>query len=144
MNRRVLALAVAALPLAAFAQMYKWKDQYGQVHFSQVPPKDAKAELIGAPPPPSSNPNQDTLNKSLSDTQKAEPEKQKAAEAAAQQQARRQESCRQAIERVAYLDAHTPRRLATTDEKGNVSRMSEEEFARQRAAEQDKFKQNCD
>lgn len=145
MKRGCWIVLLAALPLAALAQTYKWKDQYGQVHFSQFPPKDGKAEIIGAPPPPvSSSPNQDTLNKSFADAQKAEPERQKAADAAAQLQAQRQEACRQAIERTAYLDAHTPRRLATTDANGNVSRMTEEEFARQRAAEQDKIKQNCD
>ena len=144
MRRALLVLVAAALPLAAHAQMYKWKDQYGQIHFTQLPPKDAKAEIISGPPPPSLNPNQDALNKSLGDAQKASPEKQKSAEVAAQQQAQRQENCRQAIERVAYLDAHTPRRLATKDESGNVSRMSDEEFARQRAAEQDRIKQNCD
>jgi hypothetical protein len=144
MNRALAALFFAALPLAVFAQAYKWKDRNGQVHYSQVPPKDVQAEVVAPPPPPSSNPNQESLNKSMTDAQKAAPEKQQAADAAAQVAQQRQAACKDAITRLAYLDAHTPRRLATKDAQGNVSRMTDEEFARQRTAEQDKIKQNCD
>lgn len=135
------ALAVAC---ATQAETYKWKDQYGQMHYSQFPPKDGKAEVVNAPTAPGTNPNQDSLNKSLQDAQKAEPEKKRAAEAAALEQARRQENCRAAIERLAYLDAHAPNRIATKDDQGQVSRMTPEEHARQRGLEQDKVKQNCD
>ena len=130
--------------LAAQAETYKWKDQYGQVHYSQFPPKDAKAETITAPAMPGTSPNQESLNKAQQDAQKAEPEKKRAAEAAALEQERRQNNCRSAIERLAYLDAHAPNRIATKDDQGNVQRMTPEEHARQRAAEQDKMKANCD
>ena len=145
MNRGPWIVLLAALPLAAAAQTYKWKDERGQVHFTQLPPKAGQPyEMIGPPPPPSSAPNQDALNQSLEAAQKAAPERQKAAEQAAQRAAQRQENCRQALERIAFLDARGPRRLATTDDKGTPSRMTEEEFRRQRAVEEDRVKQNCD
>lgn len=144
MNRGFLVIVAAALPALALAQTYKWKDEYGQVHFTQIPPKSGAYELIGPPPPPAASPNQEALNKSLEDAQKAEPERQRAAEQEAQRQAARQEACKQALERIAWLDAHPLRRLATTDAQGNVSRMTQEEFDRQRAAEQDKATKNCD
>lgn len=144
MKRGFLVLAAAALPLAALAQTYKWKDEHGQVHFTQVPPKSGRYEVIGAPPPPASAPNQEALNKALDESVKAEPERQKAATEAAQQLAQRQENCKQALERLAYLDARTPRRLSYTDAQGNVTRMSDEEFQKRRAAAQEKIQQNCD
>lgn len=144
MNRGLLTLAVALLPLATFAQTYKWKDEAGRLHFTQVPPRSGVYEVIGPARPPASAPNQETLNQSLEQSVKAEPERKKAEEMAALQQARRQETCRQAIEQLAYLDARTARRLATTDEKGGYARMTEEEFQRQRAAQEAAIKQNCD
>jgi hypothetical protein len=145
MNRGLWIVLLAALPLAAQAQMYKWKDERGQVHFTQVPPSGGqKYELIGPPPPPTAAPNQEALNQSLEEARKAAPEQQKAAEQAAQRQAQRQETCRQALERIAYLDARTPRRLGVKDADGQTSRMTDEEFQRQRGAEEERVKQNCD
>lgn len=144
MKRGFLAVLVAALPAVALAQTYKWKDEYGQVHFTQIPPKNGTYEVVGPAPPPSDAPNQESLNKSLQDAVKAQPEQQKAADAAAQQQAQRQELCKSALERMAYLDAHPSRRMATADAQGNVSRMTPEEHDRQRAAEQEKANKYCD
>ena len=144
MNRRVWIL-LAALPLAAHAQTYKWKDARGQMHFTQVPPPAGTAyERIGPAAAPNAAPNQDALNKSLDQAEKDAPGRQKAAEQADAIQAARKQNCMNALERIAYLDAHTPRRLATQDEKGNVSRMTDEEFRRQRAAEDERVRQNCD
>ena len=144
MNRGLVALLAAALPAVALAQTYKWKDEYGQTHFTQIPPRTGTYEVIGAPPPPSDAPNQEALNKSLKDAENAAPAQEAAAEAEAKRQAARQEACKAALERIAFLDAHPLRRLATTDAQGNVSRMTQEEFDRQRAAEQDKASKNCD
>lgn len=135
---------LALLPCALPAQTYRWVDEAGQVHYTQIPPKSGPYSVIGPAPPPGAAPNQEALNQSLEESIKAEPEQQAAAEAAAQQQAQRQENCRQALVRLAYLDARTARRLGTTDAQGNIARMTEEEFQAQRAAEQDKIKQNCD
>jgi hypothetical protein len=129
---------------AGLAQTYKWTDENGQVHYTQVPPKTGKYENIGPAAPPASAPNQDALNKSLTDAQKAAPEQQKAAALEEQRRVQRQENCRAAIERLAYLDAQTPRRLGAKDEQGNVTRMTEQEFQKRRTAEDEKIKQNCD
>jgi hypothetical protein len=144
MKRTVLFATLAVLPLAALAQTYKWKDARGQVHFTQVPPRSGTYEIITpAAPPPAAAPNQDALNESLQQEQKAAPGQQKAAEQAAAQLAQRQEKCKQALERVAYMDARTVRRLGVKDEQGNSSRMTQEDFDKQRAAWQQQADQNC-
>jgi DNA-binding protein H-NS len=137
-----MTMLVAALPLTA--QTYKWKDARGQVHFTQVPPRNGTYEVItSAAPPPAAAPNQEALNAALQKDQKAAPEQQKAAEQAAAQLAQRQEKCKQALERVAYMDARTVRRLGVTDEAGNSSRMTQDDFDKQRAAWQQQADQNC-
>ena len=40
--KNFLVVALLAWPLAAAAQMYRWVDQYGQVHYTQEKPKSGK------------------------------------------------------------------------------------------------------
>ena len=143
MKRALFLATLAVLPLAALAQTYKWKDARGQVHYTQVPPRSGAYEVITSAAPPAPAPNQEALNQSLEKAQKAAPEEQKAAEKLAAQQAQRQDKCKQALERIAYMDARTPRRLGVKDEQGNSSRMSQEDFDKQRAAWQQQADQNC-
>ncbi len=121
------------LPLAAGAQVYRWVDERGQVHYSQVPPTGRESRSVGSPPAPAAAPNQDSLNRSLAQDNEAAPKRQEAAAQAAQAQAQREEQCRQAREQLAYMDAKTARRLGTTDAQGNVSRVTEEQFQQRRA-----------
>lgn len=136
-------LLIAALPLSAAGAMYKWKDSAGNMHFTQVPPRSGAYEVFGPAPPPMAAPNQDSINQQMQRDIQAGPAQQQAAEDAARQQAQRQDACRAAIERIAWLEARTPRRLATTDAAGTPSRMTQEEFDRQRGVEQQKADQNC-
>lgn len=59
MNRFLLVLLLLTLPFAAFAEMYRWVDGQGRVHYSdQPPPKGAKSSsTVAAPPPPSYSPS---------------------------------------------------------------------------------------
>lgn len=143
--RAVPFLLLFALPLAVQAATYKWKDAAGRLQFTQLPPAaGVPFEILGAAAAPQPAPNQESLNQALQQNLREAPARQQAAEQSAAVQSARQQNCINALERVAYLDAHTPRRLAVTDDKGNVARMSQEEFERQRAAEQERIKQNCD
>jgi len=126
-------VVAALLPALAGAQAYRWVDDKGQVHYSQVPPLGKEAKPVGPPPPASANPNQDALNRSMAEDKEAAPQRQAEADAAFQQQANVQTQCNQARESLAYMEAKTARRLGTTDDKGNVSRVTEEEFQARRA-----------
>ena len=127
-----IALALAAIPLLATAEVYRWVDDRGQVHYSQTPPKGRAAEPIGPPAAPQAAPNQDSLNQSLKDANDAAPRKKAEADRVAQTQASLDDYCRQLREQLAYLDAKTARRLGATDDKGNVTRVTEEEFQQRR------------
>jgi Domain of unknown function (DUF4124) len=136
-------LLVALLPAVAGAQAYRWVDEKGQVHYSQVPPPGKNAQPVGPPPPPSAAPNQDSLNRSLTEANEAAPGKQAAAERATQTQQQVEAQCRQAREQLAYMDAKTARRLGTTDDKGNVARVTEPEFQTRRTELQRVISESC-
>ena len=141
--RAPLLLLLVALPLAAEAQVYRWVDDQGRVHYSQVPPPGKKAQPVGPPPAPSSAPNQESLNQALEGDRAAAPERQAEAERSAQAQAQLEQQCSQAREQLAYMDAKTARRLGTTDEQGNVSRVTEEQFQQRRAELQRVISERC-
>ena len=132
MTRFFLGILLAAAPLLAAAQAYRWVDDRGQVHYSQVPPPGRDAQPVGPPPPPQAAPNQDNLNQSLKDANEAAPKKQAEADRLAQNPANVADYCKQLREQLDYLDAKTARRLGGTDEKGNVTRVTEEEFQQRR------------
>jgi hypothetical protein len=136
-------LVVSLLPAVAAAQAYRWVDDKGQVHYSQVPPPGRNAQPVGPAPPPATAPNQDALNRSLNEAKEAEPGKRAEAERSAQAQQLRDDQCRQAREQLAYMDAKTARRLGTTDAQGNVSRVTEEEFQGRRAELQRVVSESC-
>jgi hypothetical protein len=132
MTRFFLGILLAAAPLFAAAQVYRWVDDRGQVHYSQVAPPGRDAQPVGPPPPPQAAPNQDNLNQSMKDANEAAPKKQAEADRLAQNQANVADYCKQLREQLDYLDAKTARRLGGTDEKGNVTRVTEEEFQQRR------------
>lgn len=51
MNRTILALACLLLPALAAAQLYKWVDKDGKVHYGDQPPPAAATKSVTAPPP---------------------------------------------------------------------------------------------
>jgi hypothetical protein len=146
MNRALrlpLWLLLAALPLAAGAQAYRWVDEKGQVHYTQTPPPGKNAQPVGPPPPPAASPNQDAINQSLEADRAAQPARQAEAARTAQAQDQMEQQCRQARDQLAYMDEKTSRRLGTTDEQGNVSRVTEEQFQERRAELQRVISERC-
>ena len=55
---RMIQLAIltllATFTVAGLADVYKWTDEKGQVHYTQYKPLKYKSELVDAPPPPPS------------------------------------------------------------------------------------------
>lgn len=122
------ALLLLMLPLAASAAgMYKWTDKNGTVHYTQTPPPPgAPTGTITKPPPPVA-PRMGVQN--LSKTY--DEERKKKAEADAKAGAGKDDKaklCAKAQANLAQMATHSPHRLATTDEQGNVSRMTTEQY----------------
>ncbi|HUR41568.1 MAG TPA: DUF4124 domain-containing protein [Verrucomicrobiae bacterium] len=131
--RFTLAALFFLLPALALAQVYRWTDAQGRIHYSQVPPPGGTAQTLAPPPAAGPAPNQESLNKSLQDAIKAEPKVREEAARIAGEQAQRQAQCQQARDNIAYMDQQTPRRMMEADAQGNVSRVTTEQFAQRRA-----------
>lgn len=144
MPRLILFILLAAPAFMASAEAYRWVDREGRVHYGQVPPPGAQAQVVGPARGPGTAPNQDSLNKALEDGAKQDAERKAQAEKLAAEQAQRNQRCRTAMEALAYLDASTARRLARTDEKGQPVRLTEAEFQKRREEQQKAIEQNCD
>lgn len=104
MNRRHLAVLLALAASPALAQMYKWTDDKGVVHYSQTKPPQSAAEVVSPKaPPPTASPNQDGLKKFVDGAAKQGAQAQKERAARADELALRKERCDRARSRVAYL-----------------------------------------
>jgi hypothetical protein len=143
MKRALTTLLLACLPMIAAAEVYRWVDEHGQVHYSQTPPKQPGYGTVAPPPPASAAPNQETLLKALDEGRQQEAERNAQQAKAAQEQAQRQQRCRQAREQLAYLREHPPFRLLKTDDKGEVSRVTEAEYLQRQAEFQKVERENC-
>lgn len=74
-----LFLFLSSMALAGYADVYKWVDENGQTHYSQTAPENQNAEMIKAPPPPASLPEDaqqkiDTLIEQQTEARKAQEE----------------------------------------------------------------------
>jgi hypothetical protein len=128
------ALALAALLAAAtaHAQVYRWVDEQGKVHYGERPPSGAKAKPVeeklanppGVPSPkaaPDASQQERDFQRRRMEREQAEVRDQKAAEKAQQQ-------CERERTRLAQL--RSVRRIQSgVDEKGNLRYMSERERA---------------
>ena len=146
MHKTLFALILLAAPFSSQAAMYKWEDASGKVHYSDVPPPDAKTTPIGrgkgkaAERPVSQNPA--TLNKaapkSLADKElEFNKRRQEAKESAAKAEKEaaaakeKEENCTRAKATLRSLQEGS--RMSTTNEKGE--RIVIDDTARQRETE---------
>ena len=143
--KKLLVVALLAAPALALAQAqaYKWVDEYGQVHYTQEPPKKGKYEPARPAPPPSLAPNQESINKALDQSIKDAPTKKEEAEQAAAVQAQKQQECKSAQDQLSYMEASTARRMTTTDDKGNVSRVTDEQYEQRHNQLQQVVRDKC-
>ena len=143
-SRSLFSLLVLLASAAHAAEIYRWTDDQGRVHYSQTPPADAQAERL--------EPAQGTRGATLATkgmTQfnelRAEQRdaKQKAHRAERETAARQAAACAAAQRRLAALEARTARRLAIKQEDGSLARASEEQFQALRAEAQQVIDQSC-
>ncbi|HUP92159.1 MAG TPA: DUF4124 domain-containing protein [Solimonas sp.] len=143
MNRKLMLtlLALAAAPLAQ-AEMYRWTDAKGTVHYSQSPPPQGKyAAVTPKAPPPTASPNMDALRKTLDESA---PKPAKPTQTASTTEgAQRQQLCAQARERLDYLNNHNAHQLATKLPDGAYERWTDEKYASEKTLAQQQQAKNC-
>ncbi|MGH8560929.1 MAG: DUF4124 domain-containing protein, partial [Nevskiales bacterium] len=141
--RLFLAMLVLAIPAFASAELYKWVDADGQIHYSERAPSEGPYETVRPAPPPAdpaaSVESPGTKTEEKDNWMEQEIEKRKVA--AAEKEAR-DAHCRQAKARLAGLKQVG--RIFTTDESGNRHYYSDQERDRQFAMAEQIVEQECD
>ena len=139
-----LACLAIALPLAAVAQVYSWKDASGKIHYGDRPPAERQAQIRRLPGAPSASSDEAAAQKAAAERKFAAREKQAAGESKPAPedpaQARiREENCRRAKSALAGLESGQVR--FTLNEKGERIALDgavrEAELARARQAVDD-------
>ncbi|HZR38176.1 MAG TPA: DUF4124 domain-containing protein [Nevskia sp.] len=133
MNKSLLSLLLCGLPLAASAQIYKWTDANGQVHFSQNPPKQGSYQDV-TPQGPISGTSTDSNGRPLPPPPRSGGGSSSGSAPATQAMragADNAERCAKANERIAYLQEKTAHRLMVTGDDGQPARMTDEQFDQQ-------------
>ena len=130
--RRAIVLAALLATSAAHAQVYRWVDEQGKVHYGERPPTGAKASPVqdklatppGAPAPkaaPDASQQERDFQRRQIERQQKEASEQKAA-------ARAKTECERERSRLAQL--RSARRItAGVDDKGDTRYMSDAERA---------------
>lgn len=127
--RLVCAALFALLPLAAVAQIYRWVDADGVVHFSQTPPEHGGYQKISPQLPPATPaPGVEALREDAQRFDQTNAQAKQAREKMLQAKAEQAERCAKARERISFLEEKTAHRLFVTGPDGQPARMSDEQF----------------
>ena len=121
--RTLLLMTIFVFSASAFAGLYKWTDNEGNVHYSQKPPKNQQFKRLKAPPPAPANakplyPSQSTNNSKTGNTGKTTKETEKA-------KILKAENCAKARKNLSNYQVH--RRIK--DKDGNVKIISDDDRA---------------
>lgn len=143
-SRTLFSLLVLLAGAAHAAEIYRWTDDQGRVHYSQTPPADAQAQRV-EPTPGTRGATLATEGMTRFNEQRAEQRdtKRKADRTEREAEARQAAACAAAQRRLAALDARTARRLAIKQADGSMARASEEQFQALRAEAQQVIDQAC-
>ena len=113
---------LCCLPLLAEAQIYRWVDAAGQVHFSQNPPASGSYKDVTPLDSRSSAAGGRTRSGTGNGETQAQPLKVRADNA---------ERCAKARERISFLEQKTAQRLFKTGEDGQPAPLTQQEFDEQ-------------
>lgn len=126
----------------ATAAVYKWVDDKGNVHYSEIRPKDNAAKKLNVDStPPANNSSYKRPSLKTKDEDKKQNEANKAADSNGTNAKEKQEQCAQARKDIELMESTG--RLRVKDAEGNVSYMSEEDKAARIKRNQDRIKLYC-
>jgi len=142
MKHRLLLCLLLALPCAARADIYRWTDAQGRVHYAQTPPPDSDYKKVD-PRVSAGGDDAAALHEYVEGQRKtreaAEAEKAKL-EAKAQEKAG---ACVQAQARLKKLEEYGPNRLLSQNDKGEMERWTTEKWDTERGLAQKAVDENC-
>jgi len=127
----VIGINMVFFPPVGFAEMFKWTDENGVVHYSQHPPPADVNEVMEIAPPPNIDTDK-ALRELEADREKLhELEKQREEQQAKETEKERiaaifEKNCRISRERLENLQTG-PTRVRAIDAEGNMTRTTEEE-----------------
>lgn len=128
-----VALALLMLPAGAGAQIYKWIDAAGNLHYSQTPPPSQRYTEMAVTPPSSSAGDEAGQLQELIDRQQdadvREAEDRHQAAERAKQMAERAALCVKARDDLARLTTGSGQRHLMKEGDGTIHRLSAEEHA---------------
>jgi hypothetical protein len=142
----VAGLLCGAVTLQAAAEVYKWKDKSGNIHYSQTPPASGDFETM-APPPPASDPSGSDarLQELQRSNEQAEQNRREQAERKQESEkeaAMRAENCNRARANKEVFTNRSPNTLVKNPD-GTYARMTVDQRA-ERAAEAERMEaENC-
>ncbi|TDT44201.1 uncharacterized protein DUF4124 [Halospina denitrificans] len=150
MASRLLLMAVLTVfvsPLSA--EIYQWKDDQGNVHFSDEPPPDSEAETQEVTPDTSAiNTDSDAVKQRKAKQRQYLDERQQEREQQAreraeqeQEQAQQEARCREMRGRIKHMERMS--RFYVINDDGSRSYVSEEEAQRVRARRKRQYEEAC-
>ena len=146
---RTSALCLLVTSLNATAEIYKWTDAQGNVHYSQTPPDNAKTktETIASPPPPAVPPKEATesLNNRL-EADKVDKLQQAIADQNTANLKKKQENYRQncKIAKKNYATYTTHSRVRVKEADGSYTQLTEEQRQQRISDMKAKVTEFCD
>jgi len=133
------------LPMAANAQIYRWTDSAGVIHFGQNPPDDGKytrMKLHDRTSGVNTGVSSAALD-SLKASEKAQNLDDQARRAVVQAKAERAERCAKARERISFLEQQTAHRLYTKGGDGQPERVTDEQYGKMLGDAQKQASDSC-
>lgn len=130
LSKVCLFLFLSTASMFVVADVYKWVDEEGQTHYSQQAPVGQKTELIKAPPPPASLPEdaQRKVDQLINEQNQARDERNRKVQEQQHEEAQQQqieESCTRSKNNLQKYMDNPGRRILNSD--GEAIRPTEEE-----------------
>jgi hypothetical protein len=146
--RRIALLSLAMLALGAGAQVYKWVDEKGVSHYSEIPPPDGRAAKIdvkpstgSAPSAPSADWRQREMDARALRIEKQQKEQEREAQDKTEASTRRN-NCRESRRRLADLQTAVP--VYELNDKDERVYLEDAQREREITVLQAQVKQYCD
>lgn len=141
---RVLPLLLVVLPFAATAQVYRWTDAAGQVHYTQTPPPGQPVATVKQAPPPAASPGVEQMKAFNAQAARAAEEKAQADAKRRQDREKAEAACTRARSAISTLESRPPSRIARKDEQGQFVRMTPAEHEASLAKARATAEKNCE